>query len=155
PAVPAPPPPPPMAQVINVNPHYVTTSKPQKHCYQRPQTIYPQQDNSPPLAGAVIGGVTGGLAGSAVNGKSHNAAIVAGAALGALTGGAVQKNMNKPQPQTIYVTQCTTKTVSSKVQKGYEVTYLFNGQQGMILMDNPPVSNMIPPPYMPAPAAYP
>ncbi len=147
PPAPVVPPAPPMAQVLSVKPHYVTTSKPVKSCYQEPQTIYPQQNNNPPIAGAVIGGVTGGFAGSAIRGKNHTAAIVAGAALGAVTGGAVQKNMNQPKPQTIYVTQCHTKTVSSKVQKGYDVTYLYNGMQSTTVMSTPPASNMIPPPY--------
>lgn len=147
PAPPLAPPAPPMAQVISVMPHYVSSSKPVKHCYEKPQTVYPQQNNHVPIAGAVIGGVTGGLAGSAIKGKNHSAAIVAGAALGALTGGVVEKHNTQPKPQTVYVTQCSTKTVTSKVQQGYEVTYLYNGVQGMTIMKNPPSSNLIPPPF--------
>lgn len=135
----------PMAQIMSVNPHYVTVSKPQKYCYEKPETIYPQQSNSPPLAGALVGGVAGGLAGSAIKGKSHNTAIAAGAVLGALTGGAVQANMNTPPaPQTVYKTHCGTKTVTSKVQKGYEVTYTYNGQQSMIVMPVAPATNLMP-----------
>lgn len=161
PPAPPVPPAPQMAQVVSVNPHYVTVSKPHKQCYQKPETIYTQAQpqNTPPVGGALVGGVAGGLAGSAVKGKHHTAAIVAGAALGALTGGAVQNNMNQPQPQpqTVYTTKCNTKYVDTKVKKGYEVVYFYNGVQGMVLMDNPPVSNMIPPPYQavnyqPAPA---
>lgn len=140
----------PVAQVVAVAPHYVTSSKPVKNCYPTQQVVYthPQQQPSTlPNAGAVIGGVAGGLAGSAVHGNGRDVALAAGAAIGALSGNAIQKSMNapaQPQAQVVNSTHCSTHTVTNKVQKGYEVTYLYNGQQGMVIMDVPPTSNVLP-----------
>jgi len=149
-AAPAPPAPL-MAQVLSVQPHYVTTSTPSKSCQEVPRTVYQKQQSNVPGAGLVLGGVAGGLAGSAIHGNAHTAAIVAGSALGAVSGHAIQQNMNQPVPRTIYVPKCTTHTTTKKVQKGYEVTYVYNGQQATMLMDAPPpVGGTMPLPYQPA-----
>jgi uncharacterized protein YcfJ len=100
-----------------------------------------------PGAGAVLGGVAGGLAGSAIHGKNHTAAVIAGAALGVVGGNAVQHNMNQPVPRYVYSKQCDTHYVSTRVKKGYEVTYLYNGQQGTLLMENKPLGDTMPAPY--------
>ncbi|MFT3741297.1 MAG: glycine zipper domain-containing protein [Gammaproteobacteria bacterium] len=134
----------PVAQVIAVVPHYVTTSKPVRKCYPSEAVVYQQPQSTAPHAGAVIGGIAGGLAGSAVHGNGREVAIGAGAAIGALSGNAIQNNMNQPQAQVVRTMRCTTHTVTNKVQKGYEVTYMYNGQQGMVIMNNPPTSNVLP-----------
>lgn len=158
-ATPTPPPPPPaptptvpatpVAQVIAVSPHYVTVSKPVQHCYPVQQVVSQPASPKIPGAGAVIGGVAGGFAGSAIKGNAHTAAIVAGAALGALSGNAVQKSMNQPTQQVQTSTQCSTQNVSKQVVKGYDVTYLMNGQQGTTRMNTAPAvgSNLILPQY--------
>src|SRR5262245_52710890 len=73
PPAPAAPPPVQVAQVIAVVPHYVSQSKPVKHCYPTQQVVYDQSSPTGiPGAGAVIGGVAGGLAGSAVHGNGRD-----------------------------------------------------------------------------------
>lgn len=153
PAPPAPPAPV-MAQVTAVQPHYVTSTKPVKQCKPVQHVSYPPQQQKPPIAGAVIGGVAGGLAGSAVHGNYRDAAIATGAVVGAATGATVQNNMNKPQPQVTESMHCTTHNVTSKTQKGYEVTYVSNNQSTTMLMDTAPaVGSMIPLPGQTVPAA--
>lgn len=130
----------PTAQVTSVKPHYVSSSSPKRQCREVAHTVYVAQKSSAPGAGAVLGGVTGGLLGSQVGGG--NGRIVtsaAGAAIGALAGNSVQNSMNSAQPHTVYSTVCSTNNVKSSVQKGYEVTYTYEGKQGVVIMDNPPM----------------
>ncbi len=149
----------PVAQVTGVSPHYVTVSKPVQHCYPVQQVVTVPNSPKVPGAGAVLGGVAGGFAGSAIHGSAHTAAIVAGAALGAVSGNAVQKSMNQPTQQVQTSTQCTTEHVSKQVVKGYDVTYLLNGQTGTMRMNTAPAvgSNLILPQtqtvQVPVPAA--
>lgn len=55
------PPSPPVAQVVAVNPHYVTKSYPVRNCYPTQNVVYQDSKQGIPGAGAVIGGVAGGL----------------------------------------------------------------------------------------------
>ena len=137
---PAEPTPAPTAQVISVKPHYVSISTPKESCHETQHVVYVQQQSQSPGAGAVIGGVTGGLLGSTVGGG--NGRIVtsaAGAVIGAFTGNSMQNSMNTPEAHTIYGTRCKTYYSSSSKQKGYEVTYTYNGSQGVVIMDNAPM----------------
>lgn len=130
----------PTAEVINVKPHYTSASTPKRQCREVQRIVYVSQESHTPGAGAVIGGVAGGLLGSQVGGG--NGRIVtsaAGAAIGALTGNSVQNNMNAPKPHAIRSTVCSTHYVKTSVRKGYEVTYSYNGKQGVMIMDNPPM----------------
>lgn len=129
-----------VAQVIAVKPHYVSESIPERRCHEVQHTVYVNQESSAPGAGAVVGGVAGGLLGSQVGGgRGKIVASVAGATIGAITGANMQSNMNQPQPYAAYSTQCATHYIKTSVQKGYEVTYLYNGVQSTMLMNNAPV----------------
>lgn len=135
----------PMAQVLSVQPHYITKSIPYRACRQIPQTVYSQQPEQYPYAGTIIGGIAGGALGTQIGqGRGRTAAEIGGAVLGALAGNQVQENMNQPQANIVYETHCKTKYAERKSQQGYEVTYVYNGQQGMTIMPAPPASNTIP-----------
>jgi uncharacterized protein YcfJ len=128
------------AQVISVKPHYVSVSVPKESCHETQHVVYVEQQSQAPGAGAVIGGVTGGLLGSTVGGG--NGRIVtsaAGAVIGAFTGNSMQNSMNTPEARTIYGTRCKTYYSTASRQKGYEVTYSYNGTQGVVVMDNAPM----------------
>ena len=127
------------AEVIEVKPHYVTESYPERQCRHVQRTVYVSQQSSVPGAGAVIGGVAGGLLGSTVGGGTGRiVASAAGAVVGAMTGSSMLDNMNQPQPYAAYSTHCSTHTVSNVVQKGYEVSYRYHGNEGMVILNNPP-----------------
>lgn len=152
------PPAPPMAQVITVQPHFVSENTTVNKCHPVKSTTYQQEPvqnkNSGNVAGTLAGGALGGLAGSAIHGSARTAAILAGAGLGAYAGHQIQANNQQPQyksvPHTSTSTQCADQTVTRKLQQGYEVTYVYNGAQSMILMDAPPASGTIPlPGYIP------
>jgi uncharacterized protein YcfJ len=136
----------PAAQVTSVKPHYISGTIPKRECRKVQRIVYVSQGSSANGAGAVIGGVTGGLLGSQVGGG--NGRIVtsaAGAAIGALTGNSVQNSMNAPQPRVVYSTICYTHRVKTTIQKGYEVAYSYNGQPGVIIMnDSPLVGSVLP-----------
>lgn len=133
-----------VAEIISVKPHMVSVTVPSKQCEQVPHTYYVQSREAVPAAGAVIGGVAGGLAGSLVHGHGREVAIGAGAALGALTGKQVQDNQHQAVPVVRYVTECNTQYITKKQQKGYDVTYVYNGQKNKVIMEKPPVGNTIP-----------
>ena len=129
-----------VAQVISVKPHYVEKSIPKRECHDVRRVVYVKQESQAPGAGAIIGGVTGGLIGTQV-GQGHGRLLAtgAGAAIGALAGNSVQNNMNEPQAREVYNTICSTHYIKTTVQKGYDVTYSYNGQQGVVTMDNAPM----------------
>ena len=165
----APPPPaPPIAQVLTVKPHYVTTASSTQKCHPVATTTYVQEPtyhhNNGDVAGTVVGGALGGLAGSAIHGSARTAAIIAGAGLGAYAGHQAQANhQQQPHyvtvPQTSYTTKCSTESINKQLQQGYEVTYWYNGSQGTLIMDTPPTGGTIllpgysPPPTNPTPTA--
>ena len=139
-AVEQPQPPAPTAQVIDVKPHYVSASIPKQRCRDVRRVAYESQESHTPGAGAVVGGVAGGLLGSQVGGGNGRlVTTAAGAAIGALTGNSVQNSMNAPQSHIVHSTVCSTHYVKTSIKKGYEVTYTYSGKQGVIIMDNPPM----------------
>jgi uncharacterized protein YcfJ len=131
-----------------VQPHYVTKSVPYQSCRQVANTTYVQQNQST-AAGTVIGGLAGGALGTQFGqGHGRTAATIGGAVLGALAGNRIEANMNQPQAQTNYATICKTKHANKKTQQGYEVTYLYNGQQAMVVMPTAPTGSTIPVPVI-------
>lgn len=130
----------PVAVVVSVKPHIVTVSSPKTYCTHLRHIVYDTQQPQTSGAGAVLGGLTGGLLGSQVGGG--NGRIVtsaAGAVIGAFTGDNMERSMNSPTMHTVYSTSCKTHQVQSSVQKGYEVTYTYQGTQGVVVMDNAPM----------------
>lgn len=128
------------AQVTSVRPHYVEKSIPKRDCREVRHVVYTQEESQAPGAGAVVGGVTGGLLGTQVGGgHGRLLATAAGAAIGALAGNSVQNNMNKPEAHEVYSTACSTHYIKTTVQKGFEVSYTYNGQPGVVIMDDAPM----------------
>lgn len=85
------------------------------------------------ITGTVIGGVAGGVLGNQIGkGTGKTLATVGGAAGGAYVGNQVQKSMQKSDVVTTTKRSC--KTVYDKTQKvvGYDVTYRFEGKEGVV-----------------------
>lgn len=133
-----------LAEVIDVKPHYVTKTVPVRRCQQVPRTVVvPGQ--GPSGVGAVLGGVAGGVAGNQIGGgRGKVAATIGGAILGAAVGNQVERNMHGPQTRVVYETVCSTSYVKKTVRSGYEVTYVYNGQQGTTIMKKRPLGKTIP-----------
>lgn len=128
-----------MAQVVSVKPHYVEKNVAYRSCHAVAHT----EVTAPPPptgAGAIIGGLAGGVAASNIgHGDGKTAATIGGALLGAVAGNAVEGSMQQPQAQTVYAPECVTKYTKKSVQNGFEVTYTYNGQQGVTVMDKAPI----------------
>lgn len=127
-----------MAQVISVKPHYVEKNVAYRSC----RAVAHTEVTAPPPpsgAGALIGGLAGGVAASNIgHGDGKTAATIGGALLGALAGNAVEGGLQQPQTQTVYAPECVTKYTKKSVRSGYEVTYIYKGQQGVTVMDKAP-----------------
>jgi uncharacterized protein YcfJ len=135
----------PVAQIISVKPHYEDVSEPHKSCKQVAHVVYEQHQSAHPIVGAAVGGVAGGMIGHSIGGNSNAKLIAsaAGAAIGAVSGNYVQRSLNKPQPETVYSTVCSTYKTTKHEQKGYEVTYLYQGQQSTVIMAAAPVGTTL------------
>lgn len=134
----------PVARIINVKPHYIIKTIPVRVCHDEPQTFYTSPENRLPGAGAIIGGVAGGIAGNQIGrGTGNIAATIGGSIVGAVVGNQIENNEMRPRPQTVLVTVCKNRYVEKKVQRGYEVTYVYNGVKGMTVLRNPPTGSTI------------
>lgn len=120
------------AEVVGTKEVFETVLTPREKCEDiQVQRQAPVKDENR-IAGSVVGGVAGGLLGSTVGGgKGKTLATVAGAAAGGYAGNRVQKNMQEKDVVTTTERRC--KTVNEKSQKavGYDVTYRFDGKEGV------------------------
>lgn len=138
-----------MAQIVSIKPHMITTRVPYTSCYKKRRVIEIRHhhNNEPPIAGTIIGGAAGGVIGHQFGGgRGQDVATVVGAIGGALAGASIQQDMNRPQPEyrVVYDTVCETKHKTTQKQKGYEVTYLYKGVQGVRILSTQPIGTQIP-----------
>jgi len=122
------------AQVLSVTPQVERINTPQQSC----QVEYIHENAAPqrsPL-GAIIGGITGGLLGSTIGrGNGRVAAAAVGAGVGAIVGDRVGNN---PGATTRPVERCTTVDNWQTVNRGYLVTYRYNGRDYQTVTDTDP-----------------
>jgi len=131
------------AQIVKVQPHYVFKTIAYRDCRSVAETAV-QPAAEPTGAGALIGGVAGAAAGTAVRGNGQTAAIVGGALLGALAGHAIEGGTQHPETYTVYKPVCTTRYAKKSSKSGYEVTYIYNGQERVTIMQiQPAVGSVI------------
>lgn len=131
----------PVAQIIEVKPHYVTKKVPYRVCRQVQDVVYVQRQQAIPGSGAVVGGIVGGLAGHSIGqGRGNQVATIAGAVIGAIGGQSVENRMNEPVPQVVYRTVCTRGYTTKQVQRGYVITYVYQGQQKTKIVSKMPTN---------------
>lgn len=123
------------APVISVVPQTERVNYPRQQCHT--EYIREATSSRSPV-GAIIGGIAGGLLGSQV-GKGNGR--VAGAAVGAGVGAVVGDRIGG-SPQTAYTTrpveQCATVDNWETVNRGYLVTYRYNGRDYTTVTDSDP-----------------
>ncbi len=123
------------AQVISVTPQIERVNNPQQSC----QVEYIQQNysNERSPAGAIIGGIAGGLLGSQIGRGSGR---VAGAAVGAGVGAIVGDRLGNNQTTTTTrpIERCVSVDNWQTVNRGYLVTYRYNGRDYTTVTDSPP-----------------
>ncbi len=127
------------ARVISVAPQIERVNMPRQEC----RTEYVREsyntNNSSP-AGAIIGGIAGGLLGNTVGrGNGRIAAAVVGAGLGAVVGDRMSNNQsNSTGYNTRPVDRCYSVDNWQTVNRGYLVTYRYNGRNYSTVMDRQP-----------------
>lgn len=133
-----------VAEIIDVQPHYITKSVPCRVCHQVPRTVQVPHEGLMNGAGTVIGGVAGGLIGNQFGqGRGRIAATIGGAVLGAVAGTGVERNINQPHYGTVFETVCETRYKKKSVISGYDVTYVYNGVQKTKFMKKAPKGNTL------------
>ena len=134
------------AQILSVVPSYTKKQVPYQSCLNQVEANISKKDKDG-TTGGIIGGITGGVAG-AVAGNQVNqggAGTIIGAAVGliggAIAGNKIEKGYAKDEyePSSGKVTvACTTKYKRVSEVVGYNVTYLYDGQQNTVLLSKKP-----------------
>lgn len=124
------------ARVVSVTPQTERINSPRQECHTEYVRESYSNDRSP--LGAIIGGVAGGIIGSQIGrGNGRVAAGAVGAGVGAVVGDRMGNN-----PSTTYATRpvenCYTVDNWQTVNRGYLVTYRYNGRDYSTVMDNDP-----------------
>lgn len=121
------------AKVISVTPQLERVNNPTREC----RTEYEQvSNNRPSAAGSIIGGIAGGLLGSTIGrGNGRVAAAAVGAGIGAVVGDRVD---NDSQTSARPIDRCTYVDNWQTVQKGYLVTYTYQGRNFTTVTYTPP-----------------
>jgi len=141
-----------LAQILSVVPSYTSKQVPYQSCANQVETNIAKKDKDG-TTGGIIGGITGGVAG-AVAGNQVNqggAGTIIGAAVGviggAIAGNKIEKGYTKDQyePSSGKVTvSCSTKYKTVSKIAGYNVTYLYDGQQNTVLLPKKPQGKLVP-----------
>lgn len=129
----------PSAEVLNVEPMTRTVQVAREVCGDE-LVLHEAATNDPKrITGTVVGAVVGGVLGSQVGGGSgQKAATVAGAAAGGYAGSKVQKQMQEGKTVESIEQRCQTVYDSRQQADGFRVTYLLDGQEGIVRTDQEP-----------------
>ena len=121
------------ADVVAVKEIVDTVSTPKERCEDVQVKHQAPIKDEHRIAGSVVGGIAGGLLGSNIGGgKGKTLATVAGASAGAYAGNQVQKNLQEKDTYTTTERRCTTATEKSKKAVGYDATYRYDGEDGVV-----------------------
>jgi uncharacterized protein YcfJ len=127
------------AEVLAVKEVTETINTPREECEDVPVTRKAAVKDEHRITGTAIGAIAGGLLGSTIGGGSgKKIATVAGAAAGGYAGNKVQKNMQDGDQVTTTERRCKTVQDTSVKLLGYDVTYLLNGEEGIVRMEQDP-----------------
>lgn len=125
------------ARVLGVTPQYERVNYPTQSCHtEYVRESYSSNDRSP--LGAIIGGVAGGLIGSQIGkGNGRIAATAVAAGVGAVVGDRIGNSQttsygNRP------IERCVVTDNWQTVNKGYLVSYRYNGRDYTTLLDHHP-----------------
>lgn len=133
------------APVLEARPLYqvVEVSTPQQQCWEEEQIVdYPrrrQTSNTPVIVSTILGGALGNAVGS--NKSNKRVGAVLGAVLGHSIGrDIVRSNSRSSSRQYEVVQRCETVYQQHQEERliGYQVTYLYNGEERSIRTDSDP-----------------
>ena len=121
------------AEVVAVKEIFEMIETPREECRDvQVQQQAPVKDQNR-IAGTVLGGVAGGVLGHQIgSGRGKTVATVVGAAGGAYVGNQVQSGMQKRDVVTTTNRECKTVYDKSQQLSGYDVTYRYDGREGVV-----------------------
>jgi uncharacterized protein YcfJ len=128
------------ARVLSVVPQTERVNMPRQDCHTEYEQVPAANSGSRDIGGSIIGGIAGGLIGSQIGkGKGRIAGAAVGAATGAIVGDRID---NSDRDHDTYSTQpvarCVTVDNWQTVNRGYQVTYRYNGRTYTTMMPNDP-----------------
>lgn len=132
------------ARVLSVVPQTERINNPRQECHvDYVRESYSRSDDRD-VAGSIIGGIAGGLIGSQIGkGKGRIAGAAVGAATGAIVGDRIDNSgRREPGYSTRPVERCVQIDDWQTVNRGYLVTYRYNGRDYTTTMPNDPGSTV-------------
>jgi uncharacterized protein YcfJ len=127
------------AEVVNVSPVTETVSIPREECSDQLVSVQRPTQDPNQITGTVAGAVIGGLVGSQIgDGDGKKAATVGGAIVGGYSGNKVQEGMQERNVEQVNQRVCETAQESHEQPAGYDVTYLLNGEEKTVWMQDDP-----------------
>ncbi len=127
------------ADVVAVEPAFDNTQVARYVCNDESVTQQVPVKDEKRIAGAAIGAVIGGVLGSQVgSGDGQKLATAAGAVAGGYGGSKAQKHLQENNKETVVEERCGNVYDNQKTPAGFEVTYMLDGQQGVVRMDHNP-----------------
>ncbi len=132
------------ARVISVTPQTERVNNPRQECHTEYSRDSYYQSGDRDIGGSIIGGIAGGLIGSQVGkGKGRIAGAAVGAATGAIVGDRIDNSDRRDYGYSSRpVERCTQIDNWQTVNRGYLVTYRFNGRDYTTTMPNDPGSTV-------------
>lgn len=132
------------ADVLQTRPVYqaITVSAPRQECWNEQVVVQEARHSgsrTPVLVSTVIGGAIGNAVGN--NKSSQRVGTVVGAALGHSIGRDIVAANSRPQParyQTVQHCETVNEYRNEERLTGYQVTYLYNGQEYTVHTDRDP-----------------
>jgi uncharacterized protein YcfJ len=131
------------AQVVAANPIYqiVELSEPSQQCWQEEvlaERSLRRGSNTPVVVSTIIGGAIGNAVGS--DKSNQRVGAVLGAVLGHSIGRDIVRNNRRSRVDSEIIERCTTvyETVQEERLVGYQVTYLFDGEERTVRTESDP-----------------
>lgn len=128
------------ARVLSVTPQVERVNNPRQECHTEYSqgSYYSSGDRN--IGGSIIGGIAGGLLGSQIGkGKGRIAGAAVGAATGAIVGDRIDNSDRRDDGYNSRpVERCAQIDNWQTVNRGYLVTYRFNGRDYTTTMPNEP-----------------
>lgn len=128
------------ARVVSVTPQTERVNNPRQECHTEYSRDSYYQSGDRDIGGSIIGGIAGGLIGSQIGkGKGRIAGAAVGAATGAIVGDRIDNSDRRDYGYNSRpVERCTQIDNWQIVNRGYLVTYRFNGRDYTTTMPNDP-----------------
>ena len=127
------------ADVVSVAPAFNNDQTARQECNDEAVTQQVPIKDENRIAGTAIGAVIGGVLGNQIcGGDAKKIATAAGAVAGGYAGSKTQKHLQESNTEAVVEERCETVYDNHVIPAGFDVTYMFDGKQGVVRMDHDP-----------------